>query len=193
MNHEMNHIPIQKHAGPLIRIHNKPIAKRTIIAFTDASVRNSGCGVGIATRCSDDDYSSKHTLRASNKAYDVNELEMSAIFLALEMVDKSANLVVYTDSQAAISQMTGETKTKKYERVTDFVLKAAHSRRAATYVCKVKAHAGNRGNELADYLAAEGTRSAYIFEFPRDDDSLESWRAWHVGNKHVLCIFSEPM
>jgi ribonuclease HI len=190
---QMNTLPIQKQTGPLIQLIHKPIAQRTILAFTDASIRKTGSGVGIVTRCSDDEYSSTNTLRAKHlTAYDINELELSAIFLAFETIDKNANLVVYTDSETAIWQMTGKTPKKKYKRMAELALESAESRNAAAFVCKVKAHAGNRGNELADALAAEGTRSAYIFEFPRDGDDLGIWRAWHVEDKHALCIFSDP-
>jgi ribonuclease HI len=186
----MKHIPIQKHAGkPVELVHNNGrIAQRTIIAFTDASIRKSGSGVGVATRCSDDGYASKTTLRAKHTARDINELEMGAIFLALETSDQAADIVVYTDSQTAIHQVTGATSTKKYERLTQLILRAGRSRKGATSVCKVKAHSGNEGNELADALAAEGTQSAYAFELPRDGDDLDIWRARHVGEEHVLCV-----
>jgi ribonuclease HI len=190
----MKHIPIQKHAGqPVQLVHNNGrIAKRTIIAFTDASIRTSGMGIGVATRCSDDGYASKTTLRAKHVARDINELEMGAIFLALEATDQAADIVVYTDSQTAIHQMTGVTSTKKYERLTQLILRAGRSRKGATSVCKVKAHSGNEGNDLADALAAEGTRSAYAFELPRDGDDLDIWRARHVEEEHVLCVRETP-
>lgn len=190
----MKHIPVQRNAGhPIKLVHNERIAKRTIIAFTDASIRKSGSGVGIASRSSDDGYASQTTLRAKQPgARDINELEMSAIFLALETTDREADIVVYTDSQTAIDQVTGVGATKKYERLAQLILRAGRSRPASTSVCKVKAHSGNEGNELADALAAEGTRSAYAFELPRVGDDLNAWRERHVGEEHVVCIVSDP-
>lgn len=189
----MKHVPVQRNAGqPIKLIHNERIAKRTIIAFTDASIRKHGSGVGVASRSSDDGYVSQTTLRAKHAATrDINELEMSSIFIALETTDHAADIVVYTDSQTAIDQVTGATATKKYDRLARLIRRVAESRRGSASICKVKAHSGNEGNELADALAAEGTLSAYAIDLPRDGDDLSAWRERHVGEEHAMCVVRE--
>lgn len=182
-------IPFQKATGPLLAVCSKKIIPvRKIIAFTDASIRPAGCGVGVVTRTSDDGFSSKMSLSAkTSREHDINELELSAVFLALETTDPAADIVVYTDSQTAIDNITKK-RTKKYQRLAGLVLETAGSRTGSTYVCKVKAHADNDGNELAHDLASTGTVRDHIFELPMRWN-LESWRAMHIDVKHAFCVF----
>ncbi len=161
------------------------------MVHTDASIRPAGCGVGLVARTSDDHFASKTVLAAkTSREHDINELELSAVFLALETTDPAAYIVVYTDSQTAIDSITRR-RIKKYDALAGLVRESAGSRTGATYVCKVKAHANNEGNELAHDLAAEGTVREYIFELPGARD-LESWRAMHIDKKHAFCVFHRP-
>lgn len=185
----MHHVPFQKATGPPVEVCKGTIPPtRRIIAHTDASIRPVGCGIGVVTRTSDDHFTSKTVLAAkTSREHDINELELSAVFLALETTDPSADIIVYTDSQTAIDNVIKK-RTKKYDKLAGLVRESAGSRTGATYVCKVKAHANNDGNELAHDLAAEGTVRDYIFELPGARD-LESWRAMHIGVEHSFCVF----
>lgn len=188
----MRLLPFQRATGPLVRVCDGSgrLPARQIIVHTDASIRSIGCGVGVVMRTSDDDFASKTVLAArTSREHDINELELSAVFLALETTDPSAYVVVYTDSQTAIdSIMHVKRKRTKYEALAGLVRESAGSRTGATYVCKVKAHANNEGNELADRLAAEGTVREFIFELP-GARNIESWRAMHIDVKHAFCVF----
>lgn len=191
----MQHVvPLQKATGQVIKVcdgNARMTTNRRVVAFTDASVRPRGCGVGVVTLASDDGFSSTTVLAAkTSRQHDINELELSAVFLALETTDPAADVVVYTDSQTAIDNVIKK-QNKKYKRLAELVLETAGSRTGATYVCKVKAHADNDGNELAHNLASDGTMREYFFELP-NEWNLESWRAMHTDTRHAFCVFHRP-
>jgi len=182
-------VPFQRMTGPLTaspKVRLPPCAPKTVIAHTDASIKKHRGGVGLVFRTDGDGYASKTVFGATaSETIDINRLELSAIFLALETADPAANLVVYSDSQTALDQLLSPKIHKKYRVLTERVLQALEEREGPAFFSKVKAHSGNAGNELADRLAGAGEGGLYV---PPDEySSLFEWRRDHVSDRHALC------
>ena len=85
-------VPFQRMTGPLTaspKVRLPPCAPKTVIAHTDASIKKHRGGVGLVFRTDDDGYASKTVFGATaSETIDINRLELSAIFLALETAEE---------------------------------------------------------------------------------------------------------
>ncbi len=148
---------------------NKP----TTIVYTDASLRRGRGGIGFTAKTVRDPCDPYHpypstkdfSTRVFAKARfpDINGLELTAILAALVAFRTACNLIIYTDSQTALDNILVR-PNKRYTRLAHYVLAMVIARRGATVFGKVKGHAGNAGNVLADDLAAMGTMSHTVFD-----------------------------
>jgi ribonuclease HI len=134
--------------------------------YTDGSKTEKGVGSGIAI------YRSGQNIRTLqfklNKKCTNNQAEQLAILKALEsidntqMVDKKAT--IYTDSQTTLAMLQN---SKIHTNIIEDIRRQWYEMKKAGWQIAlrwVKAHAGTRGNELADTLAKKATTNGTITE-----------------------------
>lgn len=162
-----------------------------LLVFTDASIRLARAGIGVYSQapCG---LATKFAASATARV-DINELEMMAIFAALQVHDPRRDMVVHSDSQTALNAIAGRRSSRKYDRMLDKIMESLERRSGDTSFVKVKAHSGVRGNEIADALAGRGSKHALAtFDSPVAFVDVPTWRTHHVRDDHVVCIFSSP-
>jgi ribonuclease HI len=138
----------------------------TIQIFTDGSKSKQGVGASIAIFRSGNHITSlKYRL---NKRNIDNQAEHPAILRALEYTEniqtKNKTATIYTDSRIILNSL-------KYSNIHTYIIEEI--RRKLTEMgkinwkiqfCRVKAHVGNQGNELADALAKGAAKNADMAE-----------------------------
>ena len=87
-----------------------------------------------------------------------NRMEMTAVIKGLEAVDASANVLISSDSTYVINTMTKGWKRKANQDLWDQLDRLIGSRNVSWRW--VRGHNGDRGNELADALAAKEAGTA---------------------------------
>jgi ribonuclease HI len=113
------------------------------IVYTDASIIKDNCGIGIWFPLTDESFQYRI------KLIDINYAELFAIYVALLISTKQ--LTVYTDSLTAINLLCKINYNNKY---ADLLLKIHNIMSTRTVnLIKVKAHSGDKGNDIADSLA----------------------------------------
>lgn len=104
---------------------------------------------------------------------DVNYGELLALLLGAMLPDRSAPLLLHTDSATALSIALGRHPhlPKKYRELADDVARVLDARTGTTGIVKVKAHSGVYGNDQADVLARRGVvdRLAPMWPVPGSD------------------------
>lgn len=123
---------------------------------TDASVRRGGGGVAFVARRALDPAPFLAKAWARVRERDVNKLELLAIYVALASLPPWSDVDLYTDSQTALDQLAIADSRRRHPRYSPLV-RAVHrlveTRTGVTAFGKVKAHAGDEGNDMADALA----------------------------------------
>ena len=178
-------------AAPL-RSHNKNEEDSPLHIYTDGSKTVKGVGSGIAIYRSDQNI--KTLQRKLNKKCTNNQAEQFAILKALEytdnkqIVDKRAR--IYTDSQTTSGMLQN---SKIHRNIIEDIRRQWYSMKKAGWQIAlhwVKAHAGTRGNELADTLAKTAATNGTITEgYTRiaksavlrqlEEESVRKWkRSW---------------
>jgi ribonuclease HI len=137
--------------------------KNAIQMYTDgASSGNPGpAGVGVLLRYGEHEKKiSRYIGEATNN---IAELEAIRIGL-LEINNPNLPVLVYTDSNYAFGLLTQNWKAKKnrllVSEIRDLISKFRHLR-----FIKVKGHAGDEGNEIADKLATDAIKKRAV-HFP---------------------------
>jgi len=154
------------------------IKKETLVhAYTDASIRRSSGGIGFFSPTYD--FSAK-----VEEKKDINRLELGAIFAGISLTEPDIDMILHSDSQTALNSLTSYKKTK-YDKLAEFVLQLVSERSGNIFVTKVKAHSGNRGNDMADRLAGIGTNSSIEFVLPDEFSSLDEWRNYMYASKPI--------
>jgi len=149
-----------------IQIYRDGSKTITIQIFTDGSKSEQGVGAGIAIFKSGNLINSlKHRL---NKKCTNNQAEQLAILRALEFTenieteDKTAT--IYTDSQMTLDSLKNSNiHTYLIEKIRRKVVEMGEIKRKIQF-CRVGAHAGIQGNEIADTLAKEAATNEDIIE-----------------------------
>lgn len=139
-----------------------------IHAYTDGSCLNNPGpgGVGVYMRRTDRETKNTKRLSFGFRHSTNNEMELGAILLALTSVSTPAIFTIYTDSQYAIdclckwhhswAKSNWETCKKNKHMIQLIVMIMRYH---TVEFVKVRGHSGDPGNELADQLAKQGSRS----------------------------------
>jgi ribonuclease HI len=136
-----------------------------IHAYTDGCKNDIGVGSGIAN-CSDNSLTTCLKYRLNERCSN-NQTEQMAILRALEYIqymkvgEKTA--LVYTDSRVTLQLLNNQ---KKHTHLIDKNGKVTEMEQKDWKVefSWIKAHAGHRGNEVADQLAKKAARDKNIDE-----------------------------
>jgi ribonuclease HI len=154
----------QHPADALIRVPQEGEEKNSIQVFTDGSRSERGVGSGIAIYRSGESIT---TIQCRlNRKCTNNEAEQFAILTALEhrenTTDKRAT--IYTDSQTTLEKLQN---SKIHTHITEEIRGKITAMKESEWeltLCWIKAHAGIRGNELADTLAKKAATNKNITE-----------------------------
>lgn len=154
-----------------------PATKRVLMVYTDASIMSGGrggLGLAVALRrvVAGTTYSSTApqttytavSLPVSGRCRDVNMLELAAILTAVEVLDPRLDVVIHTDSAAALRLLTRPvTPNPKYARVVRAILATVAARPGATAFRKVKGHCAREpGNACADAAARRAATTGAV-------------------------------
>lgn len=155
-------------------MRTQSIFKHCKDVYTDASIIKKRAGMGI--------YSEFHNIERSyalaGLERDINRAELGAIFMALNMIGGIGDVCVYSDSITSLKLIDGRLKLDKYRILQDCVHQMITNWNGQIEFCKVKAHSGNKGNDIADHLArcgAEKQGSVKKLLLPDDIVSLKNY------------------
>ena len=134
--------------------------------YTDGSKTEKGVGSGIAIYRNGQIFS---TLQFKlNKECTNNQAEQLAILKALEAIDNTRTAdktaTIYTDSQTTLDMLQN---SKTHTNIIEDIRRQWYEMKSAGWqiaIRWVKAHAGTRGNEMADTLAKEATANGTLTE-----------------------------
>ncbi len=136
----------------------KKMPKDTIHIHTDgASSGNPGpAGIGVLLRYGNHEKKiSRYIGEATN-----NIAELEAIRVGLsEIKNPKLPVVIYTDSNYAYGLLTQNWKAKKNQALVDEIRALVSTFKHLRFI-KVKGHAGDEGNEIADKLATSAIKEA---------------------------------
>ena len=134
-----------------------PNSECNIKCYTDGSKFSGRTGYGFVITCNSKEVKSENGYLGTQAT--VFQAEITAIQKCAEALAEEENfpeVIIYSDSQAALSALTSLTiKHKSVRNCISALNKAASIRKIK--LAWVKAHADHPGNELADHLAKTGT------------------------------------
>ena len=179
--------------GPEERTHS-------IQAYTDGSKNDAGVGSGIAIFL-DNSLLTCLKYRLNDRCSN-NQAEQMAILKALDYIQYmkvgEKTVLVYTDSRITLQLLKNQKKhTKLIDQIRGKVTEMEQQEWKVDFSW-IKAHAGHRGNELADHLAKEAARNKNIDEsynrFPKSEvmgelnkQSVIQWqREWDSTTKGAI-------
>ncbi len=136
---------------------------REILAYTDGSCDVVGDKSAGAAAILVDPTSGKRRERSLHIEKSTNNVaELTAILIAMQAVKveirSTVKLVVFSDSQYAISMLSGDWKPKKNKALIASIRQQARDFHSVEFQ-KVRAHAGHDLNELVDALAKAARKS----------------------------------
>jgi ribonuclease HI len=123
--------------------------------YTDGSVKGAHAGIGInysTMRC----HECYSLPRLETMRQDNNHAELAAIFVAILRTSDDFHAKLYTDSETCIRLLHQGSQHKRFRALVACTRWLQENRRIPVSIRKVKAHSGNRGNDMADALAEAG-------------------------------------
>ncbi|GES83512.1 ribonuclease HI [Rhizophagus clarus] len=127
----------------------------------------------------------------TNRSLTKTQTEICAILIALMAVPELAQVVIYTDNQCAINDITTWNKKSVWakEKTTNHcilfrIAQIVREKMINLEVIKEKGHLNIAGNEEADKLMAEGSNSNVRFTY-RIDHSRQDFRCLACQNDNV--------
>jgi ribonuclease HI len=132
-----------------IKVINKfnPLDKDEFI-YTDASIKNNKCGLGIWFPNIPKYY--KFNL---NDYIDNNYGELYAIYLGCLFANKQ--FILYTDSLTSIELIHNKIHNIKYNNIVSKIQNILYFKKGI--IIKIKSHSGDENNDIADFLAKSAT------------------------------------
>jgi len=156
----------QHPADALIRVLQEEEEKNSIQVFMDGSRSERGVGSGVAIYRSGESITT--ILCRLNRKCTNNQAEQFTILTALEQIEKiqtkDKRATIYTDSQTTLDKLqNSKIHAHIAEEIRGKITVMKESEWEIT-LCWIKAHAGIRGNELADTLAKKAATNKNITE-----------------------------
>ncbi len=152
---EYDHEPMQR-----IWIENDTVENPDLTLYTDGSHINNMTGSGWAACCGDTVIAEEMIHLGETQT--VFQAEVVAIEHALKWVEENCDaeteILIRSDSQAAIQAIFKPENTTKVVNSCKKLLKQAKENQRIA-IQWIKGHADHTGNELADYLAKEGSNN----------------------------------
>ena len=148
-------------------ILNDEVVNPDLTLFTDGSKMECGTGAGWAVCCSDtiiaeDSFPLGHV--ASVFQAEVVAIEQGLKWINSNCLDKS-KIIIRSDSQAAINAILSNTTNSRLVWECKQTLHSAKTNHDVALEW-IKGHADHTGNELADYLARQGSSMDNLSVFP---------------------------
>lgn len=152
------YLPVDAQVLRRLWLENETVEEPDLKLYTDGSKMEGGItGAGWAACHGDTVIAEESTYLGTDAS--VFQAEITAIEHAvrwvLECCDPGTNVMIYSDSQAAIKAIFKETVTSKtVQACKEIIIQAKENQRIG--IEWIKGHADYTGNELADYLARKG-------------------------------------
>ena len=150
-------LPIDTLTRQRLWIEDDEVENPDIVLYTDGSKMECGTGCGWAA-CSGDTVVAEESTYLGNDA-SVFQAEIIAISQGVRWIldnCENKNVIVYSDSQAALKAIFNAETTSKVVMDCKEVLRSAKENHRIA-LRWIKGHADHTGNELADHLAKKGS------------------------------------
>jgi len=172
--------------------------------YTDGSKSEAGVGAGIAIY-QDNNLMSTLEYRLNERRTN-NQAEQTDILKALERIQSMESsdkiVLIHTDSQITLQLLQNKKKdTRLIERIRTKITEMEQHAWTVEFTL-IKAHAGHRGNEMADQLAKEAANNKNIEEsytkIPKSviinelkENSVKQWQSeWENTTKGAITKLS---